>query len=118
MKYIVTFKADDGKLFVKNEIFTSLIDAEKYADSIAESREATITPYLPMNGGSGGKYGIDDHDIMADTLEELRTLFIFSYEDAGCAPMAEHHIIQAYNHMSNAVQSLKMAALTQARETR
>lgn len=116
MKYLVIFKEDSGRMHVKNKIFYGLLEAETYAATIDRSREPVIVPYLPMSSEKG-EFNANDHDVMAKMLEELRCLFLFSYEDAGCAPMASHHVIQAYNHMSNAVQALHMAALIQARET-
>lgn len=117
MEYIVTYKDDEGKLYIKDRIFMGLLAAEIYADTISPSRDPKITQYLNMYPGGDGKFTCDDFAKMAEMLSELRLLFLFSSDDAGSAPMAAHLVAQAYNHMDNAVQSLHMAALTQARET-
>lgn len=114
MKYVVICNDDSGKPQVKDEIFEGLFEAELYADTIDESRNPTILPYLNMYPESDGEFTCDDFGEMAGMLEEVRELMLFSSDLAGASLMAQHHMTVAMDNLSSSIQNLKMAALFQA----
>lgn len=50
---------------------------------------------------------------MAETLENIKTSFLFEMDEAGISPIAEQHYLSSIYHLKLAICALKIAHLHQ-----
>jgi len=111
MKYLVIFNSNDGKMCVKDLKFNNIFDADKYADSVAISREPMVIPVVNMRQ----EFTPQHFGVMAELVTDIGQTLLFQYEEAGVDPIAEQLFLEALAHLELTATSLKKAEIFQMR---